>query len=69
MIDPETGQRWTIAPLLLFNSPRMQLSKEFLAKVDRALRRCECLAEEGPPQVACRLEKGHSGKHRPPLTG
>ena len=68
MIDPETGRWWTTAPLLLGSRPRTQLSKDFLAKVDRALRRCECLVEEGPHQVVCGLEKGHSGKHSPPRT-
>lgn len=64
MIDPETGGPWMIAPLLLGNSPRMQLSKQFLANVDRALRRCENLVEESPHKMVCGLQTGHSGKHR-----
>ena len=66
MIDPETGRPWMIPPLLLGNSPRMQVSKQFLADVDRALGRCECLVDEQPHNVVCGLQTGHSGKHRPP---
>jgi hypothetical protein len=63
MIDPETGRRWTRH---LRNDSKYQFSEQFWINVDRALRRCDCLVPDMPSKVACGLEKGHPGKHRPP---
>jgi len=66
MIDPETGRRWSTDERMFGKSGNMEFPKEFWANLDRAQRRCGVLVPEVAGKVACALETGHAGKHRPP---